>query len=183
MMIETMILKIMGEDAPIMTSDNKNELIATFQYVLYLCCTERERSFLLKRYGENMTYRQIADEVFLSPERVRQIIEKSLKKLNGYQEMLKCGLKEWHLNEIRKLEEQHQAENISKAYAEIIWLEDLNLSPRAYNWLRRAEIHSLSQLTQRTTEEISRIRNLGEKTVAEIIKTVHSYGLKMADEP
>ncbi|MEE5994561.1 MAG: DNA-directed RNA polymerase subunit alpha C-terminal domain-containing protein [Oscillospiraceae bacterium] len=183
MMTENIIHEILGEDAPVMTSENTNEIIATLQYVLYLCCTERERSFLLMRYGKNMTYYQIADEAFLSAERVRQIITKSLKKISGYREMLKFGLNEWHMNEIRKLEEQYHSENISETYAQFIWLEDLNLSPRAYNWLRRAEIHSLAELTQRTTEEISRIRNLGEKTVAEIIDKVHSYGLKLLDEP
>ena len=110
-MNENLLNEILGEDAPVMTDDNRNEITATFQYVLHLCCTERERSFLLMRYGRNMTYPQIAEKAFLSSQRVRQIILKCLQKMGGYREMLRYGLKEWHINEIRRVEEQYRRKN------------------------------------------------------------------------
>lgn len=190
MMTENLLNEILGEDAPVMTDDNRTEIAATFQYVLHICCTERERSFLMMRYGRNMTYPQIAEEAFLSVERVRQLVIKSLKKMGGYREMLQYGLKGWHRNEIRRLEEQYAEKKsgepetvcISETYAQMIGLEELSLSARAYNGLRRAGIHTLAELTQCTAEKLTMIRHLGEKTVAEIISRVHFYGLKLADE-
>ena len=196
-MIENLLHEMMGEEAPVLTDDNRNEITATFQYILYLCCTERERHILRMRFEEQLTYRQISACTLISDERVRQIIVSCLKKMNAYRDMLKCGIERYYQNQIICLQERQRDEitrlneiygsNVSEsAESECtcpVWIEDMKFSARAYNGLRRAEIHSLAELTQSTTDEISRIRNLGEKTVAEIIDKVHSYGLKLLDEP
>ncbi|MEE5994064.1 MAG: DNA-directed RNA polymerase subunit alpha C-terminal domain-containing protein [Oscillospiraceae bacterium] len=196
-MIENLLHEMMGEEAPVLTDDNRKEINATLQYILYLCCTERERSILRMRFEEQLNYRQISACTLISDERVRQIIVSCLKKINAYRDMLKCGIERYYQNQIIRLQERQRDEiarlneiygsNVSEsAESECIcpvWIEDMQFSARAYNGLRRAEIHSLAELTQSTTDEISRIRNLGEKTVAEIIDKVHSYGLKLLDEP
>ena len=197
-MIENLLHEMMGEEAPVLTDDNRNEITATFQYILYLCCTERERHILRMRFEEQLTYRQISACTLISDERVRQIIASCLKKMNAYRDMLKCGIERYYQNQIICLQERQRdvMTRLNEIYggstSELtetsectcpIWIEDMKFSARAYNGLRRAEIHSLAELTQSTTDEISRIRNLGEKTVAEIIDKVHSYGLKLLDEP
>ena len=175
MMIENLIHEILGENTPVMTSNN--DIIATFQYVLYLCCTERERNFLFKYYGENMTYCQIAIEESLSEETIRQTVKESLQKLNGYRDILRCGLKEWHFSKIRELEASCQkSETVPDK------LEILNLSTRTYHILKRAGIRSLTELTELTVRELSSRRYIGQKTIDEIVDAVHSCGLKMADE-
>ena len=196
-MTENLLNEMMGEEAPVLTNDNRKEINATLQYILYLCCTERERSILRMRFEEQLNYRQISGCVLISDERVRQIIVSCLKKINAYRDMLKCGIERYYQNQIIRLQERQRDEiarlneiygsNVSEsAESECIcpvWIEDMQFSARAYNGLRRTEIHSLGELTQQTTEEISRIRNFGKKTVAEIIDRVHSYGLKLLDEP
>ena len=47
-------------------------------------------------------------------------------------------------------------------------IEDLDLSVRSYNCLKRAGIQTVEELTQKTEEEMMRIRNLGKKSLKEV---------------
>lgn len=47
-------------------------------------------------------------------------------------------------------------------------IDELELSVRAFNCLKRAEINMLDQLTDKTEDELTRVRNLGKKSVDEI---------------
>lgn len=49
-----------------------------------------------------------------------------------------------------------------------IYIEDMNLSVRAYNCLRRAGIHTIAELREKTDEELMHIRNLGRKSYEEV---------------
>ena len=63
-------------------------------------------------------------------------------------------------------------------------IDELELSVRAYNCLKRAEINMLGQLTDKTEEELTRVRNLGKKSVDEIkakLATYKNLGLKLKD--
>ena len=109
-MIENLLHEMMGEEAPVLTDDNRNEITATFQYILYLCCTERERHILRMRFEEQLTYRQISACTLISDERVRQIIVSCLKKMNAYRDMLKCGIERYYQNQIICLQERQRDE-------------------------------------------------------------------------
>lgn len=61
-------------------------------------------------------------------------------------------------------------------------IEELNLSVRAYNALKQIHINTTQELIEKTRKEIDQIRNLGKKSVQEIIKEIHSRGLKLKDE-
>ncbi|MGL4951834.1 MAG: DNA-directed RNA polymerase subunit alpha [Mycoplasma sp.] len=63
-----------------------------------------------------------------------------------------------------------------------ISIEELSLSVRAYNALKQIQINSTQELIEKTRREIEGIRNLGKKSVHEIIKAVHDRGLKLKDE-
>ncbi len=56
-------------------------------------------------------------------------------------------------------------------------LEDLELSVRAFNCLKAAKIHSLSELVQYTQEELMKFRNFGQKSLSEIEQVLHERGL------
>lgn len=51
---------------------------------------------------------------------------------------------------------------------EPIFIEDMNLSVRAYNCLRRAGIHTVEELREKTDEELMSVRNLGRKGYEEV---------------
>ena len=54
-------------------------------------------------------------------------------------------------------------------------IEDLELSVRAFNCLKRANIHTIGDLTGKTEDELGKIRNLGKKSVDEILEKLKSY--------
>ncbi len=47
-------------------------------------------------------------------------------------------------------------------------IEDLDLSVRSYNCLKRAGIQTVDELTQKTEDEMMRVRNLGKKSLKEV---------------
>ena len=58
-------------------------------------------------------------------------------------------------------------------------IDDLDLSPRASNGLRRANILTLDQLLNSTKEELERIRNFGRVSIEEVIKKLGDNGLSL----
>lgn len=61
-------------------------------------------------------------------------------------------------------------------------IEELDLSVRAYNCLKRAGHHTLQDLTALSESEMMKIRNLGKKSLKEVIDKIKEMGLKFRDE-
>ena len=55
-------------------------------------------------------------------------------------------------------------------------IEDLDLSVRSYNCLKRAGIQTVEELTQKTEEEMMRVRNLGKKSLKEVKDKLAALG-------
>ena len=56
-------------------------------------------------------------------------------------------------------------------------IEELDLSVRSYNCLKRAGIINVEDLTNRTEEDMMKVRNLGRKSLEEVTNKLHSLGL------
>jgi DNA-directed RNA polymerase subunit alpha len=56
-------------------------------------------------------------------------------------------------------------------------IEELDLSVRSYNCLKRAGINTVEELTQRTEEDMIKVRNLGRKSLEEVIHKLEALGL------
>ena len=61
-------------------------------------------------------------------------------------------------------------------------IDDLDLSVRAYNCLKRAGILTLHDLVDKSENEMMKIRNLGKKSLKEVIDKVKSMGLDFRDD-
>ena len=61
-------------------------------------------------------------------------------------------------------------------------VEELELSMRAYNCLKRAEIDTVGQLIQKTEREISQVRNMGKKSLEEVKTKLAELGLAFREE-
>lgn len=61
-------------------------------------------------------------------------------------------------------------------------IDDLDFSVRAYNCLKRAGINTLGDLTEKSELEMMKIRNLGKKSLKEVIEKIKDMGLKFRDE-
>jgi DNA-directed RNA polymerase subunit alpha len=61
-------------------------------------------------------------------------------------------------------------------------IEEMDLSVRSYNCLKRANIHTVEDLTKKTEDDMLKVRNLGKKSLDEVILKLESYGLKLMDK-
>lgn len=61
-------------------------------------------------------------------------------------------------------------------------IEELDLSVRSFNCLKRAGIQTIHQITNMTRLEIEKIRNLGKKSLKEIVKKIEDRNLTFKDE-
>ena len=59
-------------------------------------------------------------------------------------------------------------------------IEDLELSARSFNCLKRAGISTVEDLTNKTEAEMMKVRNLGKKSLDEVTNKLHSLGLDFA---
>jgi len=94
-----------------------------------------------------------------------------------------------HLNEFLKLETMVEEIKIFPP-GEVVGpepdptdkpIEDLDLSVRSYNCLKRAGVQTIFELTQKTVEEMMKIRNLGKKSFDEIQKKLAERSLSFRD--
>ena len=58
-------------------------------------------------------------------------------------------------------------------------IEDLDLSVRSYNCLKRANINTVGELAQKTEEEMMKVRNLGRKSLKEVVLKLREIGLDL----
>ena len=61
-------------------------------------------------------------------------------------------------------------------------IEELELSVRSFNCLKRAGIATVEDLTNRSESDMMKVRNLGKKSLDEVIAKLHSLGLSFAEE-
>ena len=61
-------------------------------------------------------------------------------------------------------------------------IEELDLSVRSYNCLKRASINTVEELIKKTEEDMMKVRNLGRKSLEEVINKLHGLGLSLSSE-
>ena len=69
------------------------------------------------------------------------------------------------------------------ASAPTMTIEELELSVRAYNCLKRASINSMSELLKKSEHDLLNIKNFGKKSSDEVIERLHHFGLDLAPNP
>ena len=63
-----------------------------------------------------------------------------------------------------------------------ITIEELDLSVRSFNCLKRANINTVEDLVSKTQEEMIKVRNLGRKSLEEVEHKLNQMGLHLADD-
>lgn len=64
-----------------------------------------------------------------------------------------------------------------------ITIDELELSVRAYNCLKRASINSMAELLKKSEHDLLNIKNFGKKSSDEVIERLHHFGLDLAPNP
>ena len=130
------------------------------------------------RVGQNANYDKLIMNVYtngsIKPEEAMALASKILIE---------------HLNIITNLSEIADTTGIMNAKQEDSKLkkletsiDDLDFSVRAYNCLKRAGINTLGDLTEKTELEMMKVRNLGKKSLKEVLDKIKEMGLKFRDE-
>ena len=58
-------------------------------------------------------------------------------------------------------------------------IEELDMSVRSFNCLKRAGIDTVEDLVNKTEDDMIKVRNLGKKSLEEVIQKLHSLGLSL----
>ena len=58
-------------------------------------------------------------------------------------------------------------------------IDELELSVRSYNCLKRAGINTVEELCNKSPEEMMKVRNLGKKSLDEVLAKLNELGLKL----
>ena len=61
-------------------------------------------------------------------------------------------------------------------------IDELDLSVRSYNCLKRANINTVADLIGKTGEDMMKVRNMGKKSLDEVQKKLEMMGLSLASE-
>lgn len=130
------------------------------------------------RVGQDASYDKLIMEVFtngsIRPEEAMALAAKIMIE---------------HLNIITNLSEIADITGIMNAKQEDSKLkkletsiDDLDFSVRAYNCLKRAGVNTLGDLTSKSEVEMMKIRNLGKKSLKEVIEKIKDMGLRFRED-
>lgn len=156
------------------SSDINDDVIEGLRYTIS-SLSEREQSILQLRYRENKPLRETGEILGVSAERVRSQECRAIYRLStpprvGY---IRYGKKLYE-----RMIVEHRSEK-ERAYTERgfnIPIEELDLSVRAFNNLKKIGCNTLSDVAALTDAQIMSIKNLGKKSRIEIAEKVVSLG-------
>lgn len=126
------------------------------------------------RVGENVKYDSLTMEVWTDGSINPQMaLAMAAKILIDHLDIV-AGINENVLN-MENVIKESSVETPNKGQQMMI--EDLDLSVRSYNCLKRAGIQTIDELTQKTEDEMMRVRNLGKKSLKEVKDKLAELGL------
>lgn len=163
----------------------------------------KEEIVLDNTYISHKTLEEIGTEYGISRERVRQILIKALRKIKvhkkyfeigelAYPEIYEKEQRDKYIEEIKSkwtyesakeyIAEYEGTDEYKKQFLLDTPIEDLDFSFRTYNCLKRAYKNTLEDLIECEDVDLMKIRNLGRKSLKEIVDKVHSLGFRLKDE-
>ena len=130
------------------------------------------------RVGQNIDYDKLTIELWtdgsLAP---YEALSLAAKVMTGHLELF-IDLSETAKNTQVMIEkEEDKKEKVLE-----MSIEDLELSVRSFNCLKRAGISTVEDITNKTEAEMMKVRNLGKKSLDEVTYKLHSLGLDFAKE-
>lgn len=129
-----------------------------------------ERSILICCFIKHMSLEDIAIEFDITRDRALSIRAKALRKLRRplkYQKMT---------NKVSQSASDNTNDELMNRP-----IEDLDLSMRSYLCLKRASINTIGDICKLTENELSRVRNVGRKTMEELLCKSHQFGFSLSD--
>ncbi len=130
------------------------------------------------RVGNNMDYDKLTLEILTNGTiSAKEAISLGAKILNEHLNLF-VDLSD----EARKAEIMVEREETIKEKVLEMTIEELDMSVRSFNCLKRAGIDTVEDLINRTEEDMIKVRNLGKKSLEEVIQKLHSLNLELKRE-
>jgi DNA-directed RNA polymerase subunit alpha len=130
------------------------------------------------RVGQVTNYDKLTLEVWSDGSiRPDEAVSLGAKILNEHL-MLFVGL----TDKVRDTEIMIEKEDDKKEKVLEMTIEELELSVRSYNCLKRAGINTVQELCSKTEEEMMKVRNLGRKSLEEVQEKLEDLGLSLRKE-
>ena len=79
--------------------------------------------------------------------------------------------------------DEEEVEEVEEVATPSLTIEDLELSVRAYNCLKRASINSMAELLKKSEHDLLNIKNFGKKSSDEVVEKLRLAGLDLAPSP
>lgn len=129
------------------------------------------------RVGQNENYDKLVMEVFtngsITPEEAMALAARILIEHFNIVTDLNS------ISDVSGMMAEKKVDTITKTLETPI--EEIEFSVRAYNCLKRAGIHTVQDLISKKESEVTKIRNLGKKSLKEVLDKVKELGLKFQD--
>jgi len=130
------------------------------------------------RVGSNTDYDKLTLEVLTNGTiSAKEAISLAAKILNEHLNLF-VNLSD----EAKNAEVMVEREETKKEKVLEMTIEELDMSVRSFNCLKRAGIDTVEDLTNKTEEDMIKVRNLGKKSLEEVIQKLHSLGLDLKKE-
>ena len=143
----------------------------------------RNLEMLKLRYEKNMTYPNIADRYSTTYQNVQQIVSTAVKKIEKLMTdkdfLLLLAEEDVEISDSKTAKKLSSMQKKQKKYSKYskVPIEKLMIPDRISNALHRAGYHTVEDLLNGGIKKISKVRNLGEKSVRIIAETlVKEYG-------
>ena len=85
-------------------------------------------------------------------------------------------------NEKERNAAKEKEENIANGNFDVVGIEEMDLSVKSYNILKRSGIETLGNLKNISLERLAKLRNIGRKSYEEIIAKIEEYGISLKTE-
>lgn len=130
------------------------------------------------RVGQNIDYDKLTIEVETNGTlSAREVISLSGKLIQDHISLFVDLVESMSQMEILVSREDDSASKVLE-----MTIEDMDLSVRSFNCLKRANISTVEDLIKKTESDLSKVKNLGKRSLEEVIEKLQSYGLSLRQD-
>ena len=133
-----------------------------------------------KKEGQDISVLPI-DSIYTPVKKVNYSVENT--RVGQMVDYDKLVIEVWTDGSLKPYEALSLAAKVMTGHLELFMtIEDLELSVRSFNCLKRAGIVTVEDLVNKTQSEMMKVRNLGKKSLDEVTNKLHSLGLDFAPD-
>lgn len=184
---------LLREILPGKTIAKPHDFKESLAYVL-ATLSDNERNVIYDRFRDGYTLREEGDRLGVTQERIRQIEAKAKRKIAAKKEYLTLGVegiaqreRETAFAQGSRLMQEQMEKALEDHNREITRqeedrpplvkpVEEMGLSVRSYNALKRAGLNTAYDILELTNSELHELRNIGSRSAREIIEKLKGLG-------